>query len=45
MRRVLLWAVGARRLEVWTLASGARSAVLLDGGELVVLLVLPDRPG
>ena len=44
MRIELLWAVGCRRLEV-RYVGAARVAVLLDGGELVKLLVLPARPG
>jgi hypothetical protein len=42
MRIELLWSVGCRRLEV-RYVGAARVAVLLDAGELVKLLVLPDR--
>ena len=42
MRIELLWSVGQPRLEVWYVGA-ARVAVLLDGGELVKLLVLPSR--
>jgi len=42
MRVDLLWSVGSRRLEV-RYVGAARVAVLLDGGELVLLVVLPAR--
>lgn len=42
MRVDLVWSVGQRRLEVCYVRA-ARVAVLLDGGELVVLLVLPAQ--
>ena len=44
MRIELLWSVGQRRLEI-RYVGAARVAVLLDGGELVKLLVLPAGPG
>ena len=42
MRIELLWSLGCRRLEI-RYVGAARVAVLLDAGELVLLLVLPDR--